>query len=151
MSSKITISISIIALFVLSGFGTAIDNETRKIMPFVVTTSFCSECHTLLEVNHNLKDPTKSCDTYCMKCHKEREEHHGVGVKIESEMPSGFQLTKKNRIACITCHDLRQDRYDSRSWRAESLFESVFSFSSQHKTYYLVMRNNNGQLCKKCH
>lgn len=124
----------------------AYDNETKKIMPFVSSKSACLKCHDRSEIDN----PACACDEFCIKCHEDSEKHHSVGARIKDKIGL-FKLTKKNKIACYTCHDLNVQRFDTVSWRSESLFEKVFRGKSRYKTYYLIMRNNNGQLCRKCH
>ena len=62
-----------------------------------------------------------------------------------------FRLSENKKIACITCHDLNNKRYDKTSWKSESLYDRVFSKPTKYKTYYLVIKNNEGQLCITCH
>jgi ribosomal protein L37AE/L43A len=62
-----------------------------------------------------------------------------------------FRLTKHKRLACITCHNLTHKRFDTESWRAQSLYESMFKKQKQYKTFYLEINNRKGKLCKQCH
>lgn len=133
--------------------GSAIDSETRKIMPFVAMESpiFCTPCHNTNEIA-SFKSPAMACATYCKTCHKEYEAHHKVGVVIKGKLPPELnRLNAKGELACYTCHDLTGKRYAPVPYKAESLFGKLFDFSSQYKTYYLPVRNNDGGLCKVCH
>ncbi len=131
------------------------DSDTVEVMPFVESASYCVKCHSDRKSNGYLKEPALSCDTYCMTCHGTmediRDRHHVVNVRISFKPKFSFRSSKKKRIMCITCHNLKEKRYDKVSWKAESLFEKVFKGRSRYKTYYLVMKNSNGKLCRKCH
>jgi hypothetical protein len=151
MSAKKKLIIITLFVLILYGFVAAGDDETKSIMPFVSSNTYCSQCHTMFEINHKLKETARACSTYCLTCHKEMECHHKVGAEIKCKTPPGLKLTEKNRLACITCHDLRKNRYDSSCWHAESFLESIFYIKSRYKTYFLVLRNNDGQLCRSCH
>ncbi len=129
----------------------AFDRETEKVMPFISSKSFCSECHQAEDSKFILQNLTNPCDYLCNKCHKGLELHHKVGMKLAGRLSRKFYLTRKKKIACFTCHDLKTKRYDNTSWRAESLFENIFRKKTKYKTYYLVIKNTKGQLCKKCH
>jgi hypothetical protein len=126
-------------------------DETAKIMPFVHDASSCKSCHASGEQTVWLNEPTRSCSTFCLTCHKEMGPHHTVGSTIETRNPVQFVLTSKKTLACITCHDLKTNRYDSKPWKSESLFGSIFQRGDMYKTFYLVERNNRGQLCRQCH
>lgn len=119
--------------------------------PFSGPQLDCPQCHRDEELKSILKDPVTTCETICLKCHKNIERHHKVGAKIKETIPGKLRLTRNKRISCFTCHNLNIKRYDKISWRAESLFESIFRSKSKYNTYYLTIKNNDGQLCKECH
>lgn len=125
--------------------------EVMKIKHLTSSKSNCADCHKEEKKLKYSKIPLKICDTFCLTCHKDVGVHHKVGIRNKFHNRNKLQLTEKNRIACITCHDISQKRFDSISWRAESLYESIFKNNKQYKTFYLVIRNNNGALCKNCH
>lgn len=127
------------------------DKETEKIMPFVNSFSSCVSCHEQNEISTRLKNPAKSCDLYCVRCHKNMNEHHSVGAAVKGIRPDNIVLSEKAKIACFSCHNLNIKRFDTECWRAESLYESIFHSRDIYKTYFLAVKNNNGQLCKKCH
>jgi hypothetical protein len=77
--------------------------------------------------------------------------HHKVDVVLENEPENGLKLTTDHRDACFTCHDLSRPRYDSARWKAVSLFDKMFRQEARYKTYFLVQRNDSGQLCLNCH
>ncbi len=137
-----------IGLFGIKAF--AFDASTIKDMPFVTTAKYCLECHSREEALLFRNKVTKSCSVYCMTCHEELKAHHTVDRFLTGKVPEAIDL-HNNKIACFTCHDLRQKRYDSVSWKSESLFESLFQSKDVYPTYFLIERNNEGQLCKKCH
>ncbi|MDY6934845.1 MAG: hypothetical protein SVZ03_11590 [Spirochaetota bacterium] len=141
----------IISIISLYAFAVAYDKETEKIMPFVASRDYCTECHRKGELKNNQYNVIQTCDNLCLKCHKDITSHHEIGLKIEDQLHQKLHLTEKNRIACFTCHNLGIKRFDSSSWKAESLFESMFKRKSRYKTYYLAIKNDKGQLCKKCH
>jgi hypothetical protein len=148
----LTILISLLFLQLYSG---GPDRETLKIMPFVESASYCIKCHPDNKSAGLIKEPALSCNTYCMSCHSKkkdiRDKHHVVRVRINFKPKFEFRSSANNRIMCITCHNLKRKRYDSVSWKSESLFERMFKGKKQYRTFYLVIRNNEGKLCTKCH
>lgn len=95
----------------------------------------------------------KTCTTYCMSCHlkAEMDRHHTVGTELPKVPQDVLHLTSEKKVACATCHDLSQPRYDSVRWKASSLFDRMFRNENRYKTYFLAMRNDQGQLCLSCH
>jgi hypothetical protein len=93
------------------------------------------------------------CTPYCMTCHKksEMDRHHTVGTLLSNLPDQALPLTSEKKVACITCHDMSRTRHDSERWKATSLFDRLFHKESKYKTYFLVMRNDQGQLCLTCH
>jgi hypothetical protein len=128
----------------------SIDQETEKIMPFVLNKKLCMDCHAQ-KMPNVLNEPYKACDTYCLTCHNGMaSKHHTSGVRMRKK-PETMELTSTQRIACITCHNLSEKRFDSSPWRSQSLYDSLFTSNKQHHTYYLKVKNVNGELCEKCH
>ena len=130
---------------------TAFDPETKKIMPFITSKSSCVKCRQKNNLKSMINDPAIACDASCLECHKNTDKHHSVGMRPDNRLKANLRLTHDNKIACITCHDLNFNRFDDTSWRSESLFEKIFNSNERYKTYYLIINNSNGQLCKKCH
>jgi hypothetical protein len=141
----------LIGISVMAVFAAAFDNETLKIHPFVKDANNCATCHNKINKNIKLSDPALACAPQCLTCHKEMKNHHAINNKIIEKLPEEFILTGKKRLTCITCHNLKENRFDSKSWKAESLYEKIFSGTPRYKTYFLIKKNNNGQLCKTCH
>ena len=111
----------------------------------------CLKCHDAAlaaEIRGRLTSP---CSEMCATCHTFKERHHAVGVPIAGRVPASLLLTKKATNACVTCHDVTRPRYERSAWTSRSLFERVARRSSENKTFYLVMRNDRGQLCRNCH
>lgn len=122
--------------------------------PCTTGESLCLECHSAGEMETRYTDTRRACDNACFKCHKDAAfmgGHHKTGMKVDFNVPGEIRLTSENRVACVTCHDLKMERFSHRCRKAQSLFARVFSGKKQHKSYYLVMDNRKGQLCKKCH
>jgi hypothetical protein len=149
MRKKIPAAAGVVLTFVLL-FGT-MDKATEKIMPFVGDNSFCLECHSRQELETQYTDPAKACDNYCFKCHKESETHHPVGKEVTFDIPGEIVLREGGRLACISCHDLKNKRMDDKPWKSKSLFGRIFRRQTNYKTYYLIKNNSKGQLCKNCH
>lgn len=112
----------------------------------------CASCHKdapkrLVTHQH------RPCSPYCATCHKkdEMDKHHPVGVEIEHEGHKEMPIGEKKEIACVTCHNMSQARYDKERWKATSLFDRMFRNETKHKTYFLSMKNDKGQLCLTCH
>jgi hypothetical protein len=139
----------IICIIVIYSLCIALDNENLTIHPFLQSETYCMDCH-----SKDKKHQTETgavCSQMCMTCHKDMDNHHAINLKISEKLPSEFMLSSKKRVACITCHNIHNIRFDEVSWKAESLYEKVFKDEKKYKTYYLVKRNNEGQLCKTCH
>ena len=129
------------------------DQATLKIMPFVDMANnsiHCLKCHTPAE-SAGFTDVTKICDQMCLTCHGDMKSHHKTGVRLTRKTPDVISLKKNRTLGCVSCHDLRAARFDTRSWKAQSMFDAAFRSEGIHKTYYLVERNNDGQLCGRCH
>lgn len=60
-------------------------------------------------------------------------------------------LTAAGTNTCVTCHDTTMPRVDSSPWESQSLFARIARRSASHRTRYLAMRNDKGQLCRSCH
>ncbi len=129
-----------------------IDNETVKVMPFVKDNSSCLECHSSNELEAKGNDLTKSCNTFCNKCHNEKldDSHHKVGMEISFKIPPDIALFE-NKLACVSCHDLKNQRFSKEPWKSQSLFGRMFKGKSKYKSYYLILNNRKGKLCKYCH
>lgn len=127
------------------------DRETLKIMPFMSDFALCLECHRRGEVEAAAANAMNGCDRACLTCHGDMEPHHRTGMEVDFEVPRFIVLMGKKKLACVSCHDLTRSRYDSKSWRSESLFGKLFKSGSRFKTYYLVQNNSSGELCKVCH
>jgi ribosomal protein L37AE/L43A len=127
----------------------SIDLETEKIMPFVTNKKICMDCHAQKQPNV-VNEPYKACDTYCLTCHNDMSvKHHPSGIRMR-KIPEAIELTSTQRMACISCHNLAEKRFDTSPWRSQSLYDSLFS-SKKHHTYYLKVKNTNGELCLRCH
>lgn len=140
----------VIASLLYSLDGKAYDDSTKKDMPFVTTASYCLDCHTREEARSFRNSTAQSCSVFCSTCHNNLGPHHEIDRYVTGDIPQGIIL-QNEKIACFTCHDLRNSRQDNVSWKAESLYERMFHRKEIYSTYFLVERNNEGQLCKKCH
>jgi hypothetical protein len=129
----------------------ALNHETVKAMPMAAQIRDCLACHTSDKDKPKLLEPTRSCDANCLRCHKDMEKHHPVGPEVEEKDKVSLPLLGSNKVACISCHDLKTTQTDTRSWKAQSLFGRLFQSQSKYKTYYLRINNSKGQLCKACH
>ncbi len=119
--------------------------------PFIASETSCVECHKIKKMTVTVNDTENACSYLCLTCHKDMDSHHAINLRLSEPFPAKFVLTSKNRVTCITCHRLKTNQYDTSSWKAESLYESIFNSKKIYKTYYLAKRNNDGQLCKTCH
>jgi hypothetical protein len=84
-------------------------------------------------------------------CHKDVEKHHPVGPEVEERDKVSLPLLGDKKVGCISCHDLKTARTDTRSWKSQSLFARMFQSQRTYKTYYLRINNSDGKLCKSCH
>jgi hypothetical protein len=120
-------------------------------VPCAAPSTACSECHTNAAEVSGVKVPSGACSQYCMTCHKELARHHKVGMTIKGGARLQLRLNSRRQVACTTCHNLDAPRHDSVPWKCQSLFDSVFRRAASYRTYYLVARNNTGELCRNCH
>jgi predicted CXXCH cytochrome family protein len=129
------------------------DTEPLVIMPFISNPgAACQGCHHPEGTNTQTDPLARACSDFCLKCHqKVVEGHHTIHSTIDAKLPPVFRLNSKGETACITCHDLSRPRYDSAPWKSTSLFSSMFRRSGRYNTYFLVQKNNAGQLCRHCH
>ena len=113
----------------------------------------CAACHAAAGEALWATRQDRPCSPYCMTCHGKAEmaRHHNVGTPLKRPPGAALPLAKGQRVACFTCHLLSQPRYDSVRWKAASLYDRTFRTASQYKTYFLVTRNDQGQLCLACH
>jgi hypothetical protein len=129
----------------------ALDHEAIKAMPKATQILDCLVCHPGDKDKPRLVDPAYSCDINCLRCHKEMEKHHPVGPEVEERDKVSLPLLGTNKVACISCHDLKAPGTDTRSWKSQSLFARLFQGQPRYKTYYLRVNNSEGKLCKACH
>lgn len=140
--------VCLFTVFLLNQNVWGMDPETIENMPFTNSVKYCLECHTEAEAKKYQGRTIQSCNEYCLTCHKV---HHPVGKRMSRNRPENMDFFKRNKIACFTCHNLTIKRYGEESWKSESLFESVFENKDKYLTYYLVINNRKGLLCKQCH
>lgn len=115
------------------------------------TAGSCLSCHRAEEASAISRRVSRPCRTLCASCHEFRDGHHPVGVTIPRAMPERLLLTKAGTNTCVTCHDTTRPRVDQAPWASTSLFERIARGPAEHRTYYLAMRNEKGQLCRNCH
>jgi predicted CXXCH cytochrome family protein len=111
----------------------------------------CVKCHdatAAAEIRSRLTNP---CSQMCATCHSFQERHHAVGVPISGHVQAPLVLTRKVTNTCVTCHDVTRPRFERSAWVSQSLFERAFRAPRENRTFYLVMRNDRGQLCRNCH
>jgi len=128
------------------------DSDTLKIMPFISDSSACLECHDQTEMTARYLELAFPCDHICQKCHQaEMAAHHKTGMAITFKTRGSLRLGTGNRLICISCHDLTGPRFSPTPKKAQSLFQRMFKSQAKYKSYYLVVDNRNGQLCRMCH
>lgn len=115
------------------------------------TAETCARCHKPEETAESSARLNRPCSSLCSTCHEFRETHHPVGVPIPGAVPGPLLLTKKRTNACVTCHDVTRPRFESSAWVSQSLLDRTLRRSKENRTYYLVIRNDRGQLCRSCH
>ena len=128
-----------------------LDHEEVKRLPLAARVQECLACHAGEKERGKLTNPADACDANCLRCHKDMEKHHPVGPEVEEKDKVSLPLVGTNKVACISCHDLKTAQTDTRSWKAQSLFGRLFQGQKTYKTYYLRMNNSDGSLCKACH
>lgn len=115
--------------------------------------TLCVPCHQEKASSLWASRRAQACTPYCMTCHLQADmaQHHPVGTRIPDQSKAPLPLTTDRKVACFTCHDLSRPRYDRVPWKAESLFGRMFRREPNYPTYFLVYRNDQGQLCLACH
>ncbi len=115
-------------------------------------SSACAACHKDASARWE-SSRYRPCTPYCTSCHKAAEQarHHKVGVSLPEKPDEVLKLEPGMKVACFTCHDLSRPRYDAVRWKSASLFDRMFRAEPRYKTYFLVGRNDEGQLCLSCH
>lgn len=142
----------LLALCVLAGHGPALASEGIALGRHPSwTAGSCLSCHRAEEASAISRRVARPCRTLCASCHEFPDGHHPVGVTIPRAVPEPLLLTAAGRNTCVTCHDTAQPRVERAQWASTSLFERVARRSGVHRTYYLAMRNEKGQLCRNCH
>ncbi len=111
----------------------------------------CLSCHRADETPEISGRVARPCRALCASCHAFRDGHHPVGVPIPRAVAAPLLLTKTGTNTCVTCHDTTRPRVDRAPWASMSLFERIAHRSGEHRTHYLAMRNEKGQLCRNCH
>lgn len=157
MQSVLALSmLAIVLILPMIGFSLEVeDARTTGCLPRETgdtPASVCVSCHKDAQKQFSANQ-SRQCTTYCMSCHKkaEMDRHHTVGTVLPKAPEDTMYLTSEKKTACSTCHDLSQPRYDSVRWKATSLFDRMFHNESRYKTYFLSMKNDQGQLCLSCH
>ena len=117
------------------------------------SSAACVSCHAVDAQARWEAHRGRPCDPYCLTCHSKEDmaKHHPVGNAVSKAPRIPLRLTAERKSACFTCHDVSTPRHDSVRWKAESLYGRWFRKNKLHKTYYLVTRNDRGQLCLACH
>ena len=113
----------------------------------------CAPCHPGDGAERYAASAQRPCTPYCLTCHlaDEMARHHHVGNPLQRTPSAVLPLTRDGRTACFTCHVLGRPRYDTTRWKAASLFDRMFRGEPRYKTYFLAIRNDQGQLCLSCH
>lgn len=112
----------------------------------------CRACHPADEAPALEGRLARPCRTLCSSCHDFRDRHHTVGAPIPRAAPLvPLLLTASGATTCVTCHDTSLPRSGRIPWASQSLFERVVRRSREHRTFYLAVRNDRGQLCRACH
>lgn len=142
-------------LLALSVIATPIGSSSEEAGPAGAHPSWtfesCLSCHRPDEGATIGPRVARPCRTLCASCHEFRDGHHPVGVTIPRAVTEPLLLTRAGTNTCVTCHDTTRPRVDRAHWVSTSLFERLTRRPAEHRTYYLAMRNDKGQLCRNCH
>ena len=113
----------------------------------------CAACHPGDAQARYAASANRPCTSYCRTCHPQAElaRHHNVGTALVRAPSAVLPLTLDKKTACFTCHLLSRPRYDTVRWKAASLYDRMFRSEPRYKTYFLAIRNDQGQLCLSCH
>jgi len=145
MNSNKIIKIHIIILTVFLSF-IAIFSSGNNVKHRFSDRKQCLKCH-----RNSIPRSRKGvyCNELCISCHK-MGRHHKLRVTASSK-GGKLKLLNRNRIGCITCHDLSVKRFDTVPWKSSSFYDNIFNRKDQYKTYFLIENNSKGKLCKECH
>ena len=120
---------------------------------FMEDPSRCLHCHDTRPVQpggHFIKDIV----SLCRDCHSMAHRmSHPVDVKPQQAANPELPLDHEGTITCATCHDPHLDPSSSAPYVNRGVVErlkGLFS-SAGYPTYFLRMRNTEGQLCLSCH
>jgi len=147
-------------LFLIPALVTVLFGQDPEFHPFTTDASRCTTCHMMIRIaGTNAKYIVMSADTLdfstsCVKCHPEKAATHPVWVKPPFQVPGDLQLSGKNEITCITCHNPHNSRYSNRPWQVRSFRQKVNDFirrKKQYQTYFLRRNNAYRELCNGCH
>jgi len=113
----------------------------------------CAVCHPGDAAARFEASGSRPCKPYCQTCHTKAQmaRHHNVGTALVRAPSAVLPLTADHKTACVTCHLLSRPRYDTVRWKAASLYDKLFRGETRYKTYFLAIRNDQGQLCLSCH
>lgn len=111
----------------------------------------CARCHAADPAAALAPRLARPCVALCASCHELRGGHHPVGVALSPGSRPPLLLTDDGRTTCCTCHDVTRPRVDGVAWASRSLFDRLARRVRESRTYYLVERNDRGQLCRACH
>jgi predicted CXXCH cytochrome family protein len=120
---------------------------------------YCKECHVTEEGSDAPGKPAAlNADviSLCLKCHDRKMVFgtHPVEIRPEMKLPEGIHLSEEGTMTCATCHDPHMESESETPYVAESFFlrlRNLFTPGKTHRTYFLRLPNDEGQLCKLCH
>lgn len=131
----------------------AVEEDAASTGCLAKSPAACATCHPGDAQARWNNHQHRACSPYCQTCHGKATmaQHHNVGTLLTRNPGPELPLSHDNRVACGTCHLLSRPRYDSVRWKAASLYDRLISSETRHKTYFLSIRNDKGQLCLACH
>lgn len=120
----------------------------------------CLSCHEQ-DVSFGAQPPRplkfkKDIVSICLGCHKTKDvaSLHPVDIRPGKKMTSELPLDDHKQITCATCHNPHMPAQADEPYVAEALGKRVldlFSFGKKHPTFFLRLKNSEGQLCDVCH
>lgn len=125
----------------------AVDQSIEVHEAFINSSDPCLECHSPEEATDFENRTSESCSEFCLTCH---DPHHSTDTFVRGDTPDHIKLLNQ-KLVCFSCHNVKKQRFDNESWKAESMFEQMFRKKDRYPTYFLIEKNNEGQLCRRCH
>lgn len=121
---------------------------------FMEEENSCGRCHRQIPPRGEYGDWVMEVDSICGDCHERAGRLlHPMEIRPRIHFDMPLPLDYEGRITCVTCHDPHSEPYADVPYVKESplLLVRKVVFRQAHRTYFLRMPNDRGQICSRCH